>query len=167
MNPLRHALYTALIAREVALATAPTSTRAVAAQVCPPSYEPLSSVLTPSFLSQLATRAMADASEVMEELITLMHESEAIVTAAAAGVSASALHAASMRIPDSAGNVPVMLHGCFSTALELSDGSSFTSVALSTFGMLLLETSYCRSMPCDSPPLTYKFTGLAQVRVSR
>lgn len=109
---------------------------------------------------------MADASEVMEEVITLVHESEAIATAAAAGVSAAALHAAST-LRDSAGVARPLPPGCFSIALELSDGApSFTSVSLSTFGMLLLETSKCpaRQVPCGAPDITLKFTGLAQVR---
>ena len=105
---------------------------------------------------------MADASEVMEEVVTLMHESEAIVTAAAAGVSAGDLQTASVHVPGSTVILPHLPDRCYSISLELSD--AYTSVALSTFGMLLKDTSWCpeRSL-CVAPPLSHVFTGLAQV----
>jgi hypothetical protein len=114
----------------------------------------------------------------MEEVITLIHESEAIVVAAAAGVSAATLQAASVsRPPPPAGAsesaplpAPVLPEGCFSLALELSavatSARSVTSIALATFGMLLKDSSVCnsRSPPCGAPVLTHVFTALAQVR---
>ncbi len=112
----------------------------------------------------------------MEEVITLMHESEAIVTAVAlAGMSAAALQAASFppRPPVTADGAPpaapppaVLPQGCFTLGLEFGNSAlSVTSVALSTFGMLFKDSFRCSMTmpPCGAPIITSVFTGLAQV----
>jgi hypothetical protein len=120
---------------------------------------------------------MADASEVMEEVITLLHESEAIVTAlVVAGVDAARLQALSFaKRPATPANsespaqkeAPLLPPpGCFSLALELAEPPAApTSTALAAFGMLFKDTSRCRvkTPPCPAPSLVTVFTGLAQV----
>jgi hypothetical protein len=163
LNSLRKALYNALLAREVAKADAKAEATVVdskrllspaglAAANTARTGQTRSSAPTTAMIRDIAETSMGDASEAQEEIITLIHEAEAAVTALLAGAGGGG---AGRRGSPTASVMP------FSAALELPlTPTVSSSVALTTFGMLVADSTKCGA--CNFASLPASFTGLAQ-----
>lgn len=142
LGPFKTALHRALIAREVARANAKRAAPGGASASVTPSAALSSAV------AAMASRAMGDASEALEEIVTLLHEAEAVTAALLATGRADA--ALGAPLPPGSGSL-------FTTALDLPHGpgaaaaSSASSVALRAFGVLHTDTPRCPAPACGLP----------------
>jgi hypothetical protein len=104
-------------------------------------------------IEALSQRSMGDAAETMEEIITLLHEAEAVLRAIIVRLTSSGVlspHQPPLR------SIPI--------SMELSGGAHrSSSVALSTFGVGLVDVASCPNPTCRFKTPPSEFTSLTQL----
>jgi hypothetical protein len=138
LNPLRRALAMALLQKQIAEAA-----------------QRKGQFVSDVLLSTLQDREMADASEVMEEIISLIHESEARLWSSLGGIGGTVFNSAN-------GMAALVEKGSLGLNTNLSaDISAPASSALAGFGLLFQDVQICKNAKCSTINKSPQFTSLA------